>query len=62
METFVLIASLLLVAIAAIAVLARQLQGAKIREATAGERVTAKEAELESLRSNQAQLLSLIHI
>ena len=56
METFVLIASLLLVAIAAIAVLARQLQGAKIREATAGERVTAKEAELESLRSNQAQL------
>ena len=58
METLVLIASasLLLVAIAAIAVLARQLQGAKIREATAGERVTAKEAELESLRSNQAQL------
>jgi len=56
MEIFVLIASLLLVAIAAIAVLARQLQGAKIREATAGERVTAKEAELESLRSNQAQL------
>ncbi|GIT22398.1 MAG: DNA recombination protein RmuC [Gammaproteobacteria bacterium] len=56
METFVLIASLLLVAVAAIAVLARQLQGAKIREATAGERVTAKEAELESLRSNQAQL------
>ena len=56
METFVLIASLLLVAIAAIAVLARQLQEAKIREATAGERVAAKEAELESLRSNQAQL------
>ncbi len=56
MEIFVLIASLLLVAIAAIAVLARQLQGAKIREATVGERVTAKEAELESLRSNQAQL------
>ena len=56
METFVLIASLLLVAVASIAVLARQLQGAKIREATAGERVTAKEAELESLRSNQAQL------
>jgi len=58
METFVLIASasLLLVAVAATAVLARHLQGAKIREATAGERVTAKEAELESLRSNQAQL------
>ncbi|MEE3291074.1 MAG: DNA recombination protein RmuC [Pseudomonadota bacterium] len=58
METFVLIASasLLLVAVAATAVLARYLQGAKIREATASERVTAKEAELESLRSNQAQL------
>ena len=58
METFVLIASasLLLVAVAATAVLARHLQGAKIREATAGERVAAKEAELESLRSNQAQL------
>ena len=58
METFVLIASasLLLVAVAATAVLARYLQGANIREATASERVTAKEAELESLRSNQAQL------
>ena len=58
METFVLIASasLLLVAVAATAVLARYLQGAKIREATASERVTAKEAELDSLRSNQAQL------
>ena len=57
METFVLIASasLLLVAVAATAVLARHLQGAKIREATASERLTAKEAELESLRSNQAQ-------
>ena len=46
METFVLIAnaSLLLVAVAATAVLARHLQGAKIREATAGERVAAKEA------------------
>ena len=58
METFVLIAStgLLLAALTAIVVLARQLQGAKIREVTISERLTAKEADLESLQSNYVQL------
>ena len=58
MEIFVLIAStsLLFAALAVIAALARQLQGVKIREATASERVTAKEAELEFLQSNHAEL------
>ena len=58
METFVLIAStgLLLAALTAIVVLARQLQGAKIREVTISERLTAKEADLESLQSNCIQL------
>ena len=47
METFVLIAGtgLLLAALAAIVVLAKQLQGAKIQEVTISERLTAKEAE-----------------
>ena len=58
METFVLIAStgLLLAALTAIVVLARQLQGAKIREVTISERLSAKEADLESLKSNYVQL------